>query len=154
MAGGWAARLSCLLASPITETSSAMDDLDEGLACSGTWLLLAHGTFLDARHEIAHHWQGDVRLEQRHADFCRYPLINSSVRRPVGLLTLVQGARESFSQILKHDAFRFWRDTGALVPGQHSIDTRCLRRYATERVASTNGGRAFQQRRRRLFAAR
>jgi len=84
-----------------------MDDLDEGLArAQGFGHFLAHGSFLDARHEIAHHRQGDVRLEQRHADFAQ-GILDILFGQTAAAADVAQGARESFSQILKHDAFRF-----------------------------------------------
>ena len=85
----------------------AMHNLDEGLArAQGLGHFLANRPLLDASHEVTHHRQGDVRLEQRHANFAQ-GLFDVLFGQTTTAADIAQGARESFSQILKHDAFRF-----------------------------------------------
>jgi len=85
----------------------AVHYLDEGLArAQGLGHFLAHGTFFHAGNEVTHYRQGDVRLEQRHAHFAQ-GILDVLFGQPATATDIAQGARESFSQILKHDAFRF-----------------------------------------------
>ncbi|MNM16854.1 hypothetical protein D3C81_271140 [compost metagenome] len=85
----------------------AMDYLDEGLArAQGLGHFLADGTLFHAGNEVTHHRQGHVSLEQRHAHFTQ-GILDVLFGQPATATDIAQGARESFSQILKHDAFRF-----------------------------------------------
>ncbi len=84
-----------------------MHNLDECLArAQGFGHFLPDCALFDARHEITHYRQGDIRLEQRHADFAQ-GFLDVLFGQATTATDIAQGARESFSQILKHDGFRF-----------------------------------------------
>lgn len=84
-----------------------MHNLDECLArAQGFGHFLPDCALFDTRDEITHYRQGDIRLEQRHADFAQ-GFLDIVFGQATTATDIAQGARESFSQILKHDGFRF-----------------------------------------------
>ena len=102
-AGGWAASDSSPAVAPHERREFLVHDADQRLPrVQAAHDVLAHRAFLDARDEITHHRQGDVGLEQSHADFTQHVLrigLGQAGFPAHGL----DRPRQTLSQIIEHD---------------------------------------------------